>query len=496
MGERDISTSSVLWPLVEALQMVSCLTDTQSRQLVLSAVSDELGRPIFVEEHPQSTMHLFSIARTLSRYPDGLPALLRVLEHIENGATSMVAVRRIIKQMTLLDSWSPDERKELFVLLGGIVVPDIAEIYRFVAGPTAPEVRDQTTYEEMFLALEMLNSGADGVPRPLIFVEHLAARVRLDLALELRRWADRQASSMHLSSQLQEIRRQLPRTSIPTSPQPRTAAYLVFALSLEGTGSHRYRLSHWQQLDTSAGWYPQPGDDVTGSLNVVKRQVATLIEKVEGDWAQYVPDIRVEFVLPMSLLYLDVDQWQWEVDSRIPQPMGCRLSVALRSSDRIRYRKWHRHWHARSQKLESHVCSSGAIPPEAGHWNRTGDRRALRELTSHFDEHPDIVALMLSAPPRSANHFDELVVGLRAGIPIMIWHREDCTSEEYLTAVRDLLHNNGSEHLLDRVRQLRSAAFAEADKDHVGHHLTVLWDDPARPVVPDHAGPPEEVVGR
>jgi hypothetical protein len=357
-------------------------------------------------------------------------------------------------------------------------------------------VKDQTTYEEMFLTLEMLNSGTDGVPKPLVFVEHLAARVRLDLALELRRWADRQATRMSLSSQLREVRRQLPRTSIPTSPQPRTAAYIVFALRPEGTAGHRYRLSHWQQLDTSAGWYPQPGEDVTGSLSAVKRQVATLIEHVEGEWAQYVPDIRVEFVLPMNMLNYDVDQWPWEIESRIPQPMGCRLSVVVRSSDRIRFKKWHRYWHARWQKLESHVYSSGAIPPEAGHWNRADDRRALRELTSHFDEHPDIVALMLSAPPRSANHFDELVVGLRAGIPIMIWHREDCSTEEFLTAVKDFLHTSSPGHLLDRVRVLRSAAFAEADENHVGNHLTVLWDDPVRPVVPDRAGPPEEAVGR
>ncbi|MGH3621083.1 MAG: hypothetical protein ACRDQ5_04740, partial [Sciscionella sp.] len=58
-----------------------------------------------------------------------------------------------------------------------------------------------------------------------------------------------------------------------------------------------------------------------------------------------------------------------------------------------------------------------------------------------------------------------------------------------------LLHEHDSRHLLERLRLLRTNAFGEGSQGNlVGSHLTVLWDDPERPVIPEHPAPPEEVV--
>jgi hypothetical protein len=491
-GYREIPARSVLWSLVEALQKVPSLTDANSRRLVIRIIADELGRPFLVDEYQKTTEHLFSIVDACRQSPDGLWALLKALEYLEPGALSTAAVRQIIVQMAPLDSWSREELRDLFALLAGIVVPDIAEVYRFVAGPAAPKIAEQTTYEEMVLALETLNAGVDGLPRPLVFIEHLAARVRLDLGMQLRRWVDQQATRMNLFAELQEVRRQLPRTSIPTSPQPRSPAYIIFLLQYEGLGGD-YRLSYWQQLDVTGGWHPERGTDFQGRLDDIKRHVAELIEGVEAGWAQYVPDIRVEFVLPMALLNLEVDQWQWEVESPLPEPMGCRFSVVVRSLERMQKPKWHRHWYARWAELESQVYSNGAIAAECGHWSRSADLDSLRGLTSFFERYRNIVALMLSVPPLP-HSFDELMVGLRAGIPVVVWHRKDCTDDEFVTTVKAFLHAASPGHLLDRVRSVRSNAYAESGQRHVGAHLTVLWDEPRRVVVPDCPAPPEEVA--
>ncbi|MET0237246.1 MAG: hypothetical protein ABW224_21530 [Kibdelosporangium sp.] len=491
-GYREIPARGVLWSLVEALQKVPSLTDVNSRRLVIRIISDELGRPFLVDEYPKTIEHLFSIVDACRQYPDGLWALVRALEHLEPGALSTVAVRQLVVQMAPLDSWSREELRDLFALLAGIVVPDIVDVYRFVAGQAAPKIAEQTTYEEMVLALETLNAGVDGLPKPLVFIEHLAARVRLELGMKLRRWVDQQATKMNLFAEVQEVRRQLPRMSIPTAPQPRSPAYVVFLVQREGLDDD-YRLSYWRQLDVSGGWYPERGSDFQGRLDDVKRHVAELIEGVEAEWAKYVPDIRVEFVLPMTLLNLEVDQWQWEVESMLPQPMGCRFSVVVRSLERMRKPSWHRQWYARWAELEAQIYANGAIAGECGYWSRSADLNSLRGLTSFFEQHANVVALMLSVPPLPGC-LDELVVGMRAGIPVAVWHRHGSQDEEFVTTVKAFLHAAGSAYLLDRVQAVRAAAFAEPDQRHPGAHLTVLWDDPRRTVVPDRPAPPEEVA--
>jgi hypothetical protein len=481
--------------LVRALLRVGCLADLNGRNLVVRIVSDELGHPLLVDEHPQCAAHLFSIVETCHNRPDGLATLLFVLEQIEPGTRAIVEVRRIITEMSALEAWSPGERQRLFGLLSGVVVPDIAHVYRFVAGSNAPVLRMQTTYSEVFLALETLNAGPDGVPKPLLFVEHLAVRVRAELAAELRRWVDVQAVRMGISDEVHAVRKSVGGQVSDKPGSFGSHAYIVFQLQREGPSNALFRLSHWRQRDLSNGWYPKRGSDFVGKLDDVKRQVASLVEAAESDWAPYDVDIRVEFFLPRDLLNLDVDQWQWEAESDFPEPMGCHFPVCVRSWDRMVARKWHRQWYIRWKRLMNQVGGESVLAPESGLWGTPGDVPNLRQLTSYFERMSEVVAQVLAAPPAAfPASFDEVAVGLRAGIPVMVWHREDCGLEDFVATAKDLLYAENPGKLLDRVRLVRTNAFASDTRNpHVGSHLAVLWDDPERVVVPDRPGPPEEV---
>jgi hypothetical protein len=491
-GYRDTPARGVPWPLVDALHDVSIMSNLRGRHLVIRLIGDELRRPLSVDEHPQTTAHLACIVNACRQVPDGLRALVRVLEHLEPDSLPTVAVRRIVQQMAALESWSPEAQQELFELLAGVVVPDIAEVYRFVGGSAAPALSDTATCEDMVLALDTLNAGPDDLPRLLVFIEHLAARVRVDLAVKLRGWASRQAENLQLLPELRNVRRLLPRTSIPTSPQPRSAAYIIFMFQIEDLGS-QLRLSHWRQLDTTGGWYPERGTDRVGTMAELKEHVAAVIEDVEAEWARYVPDIRIEFVLPMALLNLDIDQWQWETQSAFPQPMGCRFPVVVRSLERMQKAAWHRPWYARWEELEGQVYAGGVIAADCGHWNQCADETGLRELAAFFERRSNVVALMPCAAPVDGA-LDELTICLRAGIPVAVWHRKNRSDEQFVITVKGVLHTSGSGHLLERVKLARLDAYAEAAGQHGGAHMTVLWDDPQRMVVPDRPVPPEEVA--
>ena len=486
----------VLWSLVEALHRVSCLVDLNSRRLVLQILSDELGYSLPVTEYPQTNLHLFALVESCRQRPDGLTALLGVLEKVEPGTIAMAEVRQIIVDMSSLEAWSTEERRQLFRLLSGVTVSDVAEIYGLVGGTGAPPLPPEASLEEAFLLLETVNCGPDGLPKSLMLVEYVAARVRFDLATEIRRWVDEKTDRMNLTAELRTFRSQIKGVGrLVDPPKPRSEAYLVFLLQPEGPTGDQYRLSHWRQLDVSGGWYPERGRDFVGRFDEVKYQVAVLAEQVEGEWAPYDPDIRLDFILSRDLLHLDVDQWQWEAETTMPEPLGCHFPLGVRSLERMKARKWHRAWFVRWKELKAQAGDGGPIALDSGFWSLRGGVQNLRELTSRFEATPHLVAFVLSEPPRPFTvESDEIAVGLRAGFPIMVWHRENCRSEEFSHTVKELLHAEDPRHLLERLRLIRLSAFAEGPEGtHVGSRLAILYDDPERIVVPQRPAAPEAV---
>ncbi|WP_330276151.1 hypothetical protein OG205_11305 [Lentzea sp. NBC_00516] len=486
--------SGALWPLVEGMRLIPCLRDRNGRNLVARLVCDELGQQLPFEEHDRATDHLFSIAEVCRQHAEGLATLMLVLERIEQGSKHVVALRDALRVMAAPRLWPLEESARLFRLLDGAVLPDVSEIYHAVVGLSAPSLSVRATHIDVLRALETLNADPSGIPRPLAFVERLAVKVPPELAAELRRWSDRQAAHMGLTAELVAVRREAVETLDRTALRPRSEAYLILQVQREGAVGDKYRLSHWRQLGRSAEWSPLRGPDVVGDLESVKVRVAELVEEIEDEWAHFRPDIRIEFVLPSEIINLDVDQWPWETDSPISEPMGCRYPVVVRSLERMTKRKWYRWWCDRWDELLLQLSDTGAVQRESAWWSRQASEDGLRKLTSAFARTPKLVSLVLSAPP-SADMVgrDEVAAGLRAGVPLILWHREKCDTVEFVTIVENLLHGDGDPHdLLERVRQARVTAYEQgAVPGHVGEKLTVLLDDPVRVVVPRDPGPPE-----
>lgn len=492
---EESTEGGTLWALVYAMQKITCLADHNGRNLVARMVCAELHEQLPFEEHKQAVGHLYSLAEVCAQHPKGLTTLLRVLERIEQGSKPMAVLRAIIAETTALEILPTEETRKLFTLLYGVVVTDLPDIYEAIAGPSAPRLREQTTCAEVFRALETLNSDPSGIPKPLLLVEDIAKRVRPELAIELRRWVERQTDEMGLTAELKVLRDDdAHEVQGSLVPPPSSAAYLLLQLQREGSTGNRYRLSHWRQLDLSEGWSPHRGRDQVDDLDAMKERVAALIEEVEETWGRYRPDIHIEIILPSEIISLDVDQWPWETDSLIPQPIGCRYPLVVRSLDRMAKRSWHRPWLARWDELLAQLTHGGRIQPDSACWSRSATDQGLRELMSNFDRKPKLVSLVLSAPPQAEKTgADEVAVGLRAGVPLMVWHREKCDSAEFKAMVEELLHGEDDpHHLLERVRLARATAFEEgAAGRHVCAKLTILFDDPARVVVPVTPAAPE-----
>lgn len=466
-----------LWPLVKALQPLPCMQSSQDRNFVVRLLTDRLGS-LMVEESPRALAHILSIVAACSRKSDGFEALLHILRELDGDTVNFGDLELLIEESTGYTVWTHEELERLFMLLRGVIFPDLVELYRQVAGPDAPELPPETSFREVIHTLAALNAEPDGLPKLIAFVEHLASGRRSEFAIELRRWADREAVRLGVVSELQRMRREY--VAPLAGPPPNSPAYLVIRLEPDAIDPDRYQLSHWHQLGVSQGWQPQRGEDFFGSLEEVRRQVAVIVEDIESRWARYQPNLQIEFLLPNALLNLGVEQWS----SPRPEPLGSEYPLAIRSLDRMRSPKWHRSWRRRWQELNDQLESTGTVEPESDYWIES--ESPIRRVTADLESKPHVTLLGLSSPP-SPEAADELAVGLRAGVPVIVWHREGGGLDADF--ISELLRGNDPAAMLQRLRALRREA-QHGGSDHLGRHLAVLWDDPDRPLITADDLPP------
>ncbi|TWP54065.1 hypothetical protein FKR81_00390 [Lentzea tibetensis] len=491
--------------LTETLFRIPCLTDPMASELVVHGMRRALGERFLVEGQPGTLQYVSHIASLCWQNPYRLTILMGLVSRFGPEAPALADLRLVIGDLTdserPADTFTNQHRTGLLALLAGVVLPNVADLYGAAGGRAAPDLGDHTTYPRILHALESLNARRDGLPRTLAFVEHVAAHVDSELKIKLQQWTRARAAEMDLIAELADLRDEVRRQAAAAnhSPSAKPVAYLVLKIEREGPTGDRFRLTDWRQLGDESQWAPERGKDRTGSLDTTKTHVASLIERIEVDWGERRPDIRIEFVLDTPDLSLDVDQWPWENDPH-SEPMGCRYPVTVRSAERMRARKYHRNWQERWDELVRQLRRDGRVDTRSSLRGYGSGDHGVRQLRSALHQRPDVVSLTLSAPPQPDEAGgDEVSVGIKAGLPLIWWHREDCDHPEFTETVdRLLLEAEDQDHLLHRVRHARVAAYAQAeDEKHIGASLTVLYDDPARLVVPHQPGHPvvEGAVG-
>lgn len=469
-----------LWVLVDALEQVQVMRDPNSRTLCLDLLAVRLGFTLQAQSHAVTRTHLLSIVLACNQHRSGLHMLIEVLDKMEPRSTAVRRASQVLDSMRAADLLADRDRERLLDVFSRATCTHVAELCRAAAGPVAAEPAEEPRkLADALVYLERLNARSDGVPPVVVFVEHLARHLDGPSVDQLREWNDHQARKLDVVDQLRSLRHQ----DVEANSHDRyVEACLVLRIERRGFDRNIFVLTDWRQIDPT-GWYPQRGDDFIGTLAEIEAQVADLVEEAEAHWARHAASIRVEFLLPHELLNLPVDQWKLEASTDLPQPLGLRYQVVLRSLERARTHRWHREWRQRWAKLRSSRDYSVNGAPMT-HWcsSRTRDLGALERLLVLREE---LVSLVLSAPPPPVRTtiVDEVVVGLRNGLPVMIWHRDDGSHRPFDAAVRPLLKGLGE--LPERVRLLRGRAPGVIRSNgRVGGHVSLLWDDPDRPVEP------------
>jgi hypothetical protein len=489
MSWSDTNYPGSLSFLVDRLEEIPSLRDPASRRLCLDLLVEHLGVRLVVNDFSATRAHLIAIVRACRQHPRALRTFIDVVEHVEPGSIPVRRARAAIEDMTALELIAEPDRDELLLLLTGLPRNLLVEFVRLVAGRTIELSSDDQYHAEVLATLERMNARPDGVPPLLVFVEHLADRLGDHRADRLRQWNDRQAERVGLTERLQAV--QLEQASQQRHEQD-PVAYLVVRIEPDLLEPNQFVVVHWQHNDPT-GWRPQRGRQFTGDLGEVRAHTAGLVAKAESGWARNASNIMVEFLLPYSLLNLPVDQWDLEVGSMLPRPLGLHYQVVVRSLDRARSPRWHREWRRRWELLKTGQIALTNFE-DNWLWSDGVRPRQLTALDARLAARRDVVSLVLRSVPEGEEP-GEVIVGLRTGVPVMVWQRADSNRsafESEIKAMRDRLPS-----LAECLRLLRGEAKQTSrPESHVGSRVSLLWDDPDRPVEPldPPAAPIEEVA--
>ena len=358
--------------------------------------------------------------------------------------------------------------------------------------PRAGRFNDQaTTMRHVLFELSDLNSQKGGAfPVPLLeFVERLALHAEQQHpaeAFSLRAWVDQAGPQVKVTEQeIQDLRDRL-RSMIGDDSDPFHVLVEVIPDQLEPT---RFSLATftWSREQEFESVDLLPED--SGSL--LPQDIEPLLVQLMQETLPYLlpegtTEVVLELFLPRELLCWSVDQLKIRT-GKLPMPVGIRHRVIVRWRDRALKKTWDLYWKRKWRRAQN----GASLLPESIFWILTSEHYRSKELLTRLigSDDPFCVGLAFS-PPDIPETEDLLDTILDSGVPVAFWLRQAWANpDELRQEIEQICGGKRVSDLPEVVREARHNAFRGEDGMHVGHHLTLLWDDADRRL-PGFSQPP------
>ncbi|MEU8327440.1 hypothetical protein [Micromonospora sp. NPDC048839] len=456
--------------ITTVLEASSVVQDPSSRQLLLQELRHALGGALDYREVGVLRLQLIALVTACMDRAGGLRCLAECLELFEPEGKQTVALLR------LADDWQAYEllsdydvawlRGELSTL---DTTPDLRQFVAEIRATPAPPWCE--TAWELFAHLTSANAHGE-VPSWLVLLDRLAPAVTPASLPRLRQLCKQLATDWGVADQLDATQ--------PTAAAPTRSAYLVIQFEKYGGDDDTYIMSHWYQW-ASPEWQPIRGEDRHVAYEELEAAVDRVINEAERRWAARAGAVTIEFVLPWQLINEPVDTWRKELQSALPSPLTTEYPLVIRSLERNRASHWHRLWRSRWRLVTDRPGERKLIHCAAQH-------HADVQLEAILKRESAVVVLVLSETPTADSIGErQLLVGLRSGVPAIVWHRDPPSKKDLCQTVASMVDGRASDTgvtaLPNRVAHLRQLAWSEdpegLDK-HIGHGFVMLFDDPDR----------------
>lgn len=476
----DRVRNELIVSIVDALQNSATVSQAGSREVWREMLAGELASPVEPFGGDRLRPWLLQVVKACTDVGDGLACLVRSLEYVEQQSATVVELWPLVDEWEAVDFFNNADLGHLRPVLLAMGSSDLAVMARRSSRSRVQELPAWCrTGWQVFLRLAGENSPAGELPPSMAFLALSADRLVEDGQAEgaevLRRFNRGQAAALGVESVLAERQQ----ADFPHPAPSLVPAYLMIQFEPDRIEADHYYLSHWRQSD-SEGWHPVRGETVHLGREELPGAVERLIEEAEEKWADLRQPVILEFILPWELLNEPVEWWSKESGSGSPTPLVLDYPVVVRSIERLQRAAWHRPWHNKWRQLRERPADSHP------YWSSPErDGAYFFHLERELKEDQHAVCLVLSQPPgdESGTGRREVLAGLRAGVPAMIWHRSDCADPKFKDAIGEILQDRGLGSLAERVGEWRREALAlgpAAWDGHVGRHLAILLDDPER----------------
>jgi len=375
-----------------------------------------------------------------------------------------------------------DDRGQVVAAAGGLLgAADLKALYLRSLPPHTTINTSAKTLEEILFDLANLSSQVGGAfPAPLLeFVERLALQVEKGepaVASRLRSWVDQKAPQLVVQPSEIELLRSRLRGGFEAQG---AHAYVLVEVAQDRWEAEMFSLRAWSCVEACRPIDLPPGvpDPQPRPLQEIQ---AILTQLLESPYP-HVPEgaeLTIEVFLPRRLLCWDIDQWVIQAGKVLKTPVGIQHRIVVRWLERPLERAaaaaWSRKWNS--------FRSTNLPLADSIFWLRSRQQLNLETLYLELSDRSDRFCLGLAfSPPEAPEAEDILNMALDAGMPIAFWLRQ-CRDDPQRVE-QDILKALEGVHvteLPEAVRQTRRQAFKAKEKDHVGNHLTLLWDDACR----------------
>ena len=198
-------------------------------------------------------------------------------------------------------------------------------------------------------------------------------------------------------------------------------------------------------------------DELPSVLNELFDQVIDELRRCDNN-------LVVELMVPLGFFYCDADRWALQRGLGKSVPFGLDYHVVLRS--------WERSYDPSCRRIAPvwEAKWRGAQVPGMPAWVCTKADAPQIDTALHSG---GPTSVFVGFAPESEAILRPIVA---AGIPIAVWPREAPSPSQLDECIMDFASRPASWPSL--VTDYRRKAHGGADPKHLGHHLSVLWDNP------------------
>ncbi|MBW4513044.1 MAG: hypothetical protein KME64_42180 [Scytonematopsis contorta HA4267-MV1] len=209
----------------------------------------------------------------------------------------------------------------------------------------------------------------------------------------------------------------------------------------------------------------------TFTLEKIPQEIIDCLKKI-GDYSS--DRLTIEIFLPLDLINQAVDNWGIEDGfMSFPEKLGNLYKVIVRSSERLEknysYKRafWKDKWTTLQKVIQNSANSTFIL------W----DDDDLNNLYAELSE-ANVIGVKWQTTPVQMGKDSVFAVILRTATPVALWLRYNLFASNN-EQVNELL-NCCISQLPETVRKKRKEAFSKSNDEHIGHHLSLLWEDPNR----------------